>query len=88
MQGGSVTTLNDSLKTVTARIHSEKVAQLDEIAAHQDRDRSYLINEAIDHYLAHRQWMLQEIRKAVAEADAGRFLSDEESEAFMRELAQ
>jgi predicted transcriptional regulator len=77
----------ERLKTVTARVDPEKVAFLDALAATQDRDRSYLINEALDQYIAHRKWMVEEIRKAVAEADAGKFLSDEESEAFMRELA-
>lgn len=78
----------DPLKTVTARVSADKVAALDELAGHQDRDRSYLINEAIDQYLAHQQWMLSEIKKAIAEADAGEFLTEEESEAFMRELGR
>jgi hypothetical protein len=30
---------------------------------------------------------VEETRKAIAEADAGAFLSDEEREAFMQELA-
>lgn len=76
----------DPLKTVTARVAGKKIAALDELASHQDRDRSYLINEAIDQYLAHRQWMLAEIRKAVAEAENGEFLGEQESEAFMQEL--
>lgn len=74
-------------KTITARVDPELVAFLDELASIQDRDRSYLINEAIEHYVAKRRWMIEEIRKAVAEADAGAFLTDEESEEFMRELA-
>jgi predicted transcriptional regulator len=77
----------DRLKTITARVDPEKVAFLDALADAQDRDRSYLVNEALDQYIAHRRWMVEEIRKAVAEADAGEFLSDEESESFMRELA-
>ena len=77
----------ERLKTLTARVDPEKVAFLDALAAAQDRDRSYLINEALEQYIAHRRWMVEETRKAVAEADAGEFLSDEESEAFMRELS-
>jgi predicted transcriptional regulator len=78
----------DSLKAVTVRVAARKVAALDELASHQNRDRSYLINEAIDQYLSRQQWMLAEGRKAVAEADAGRFLGDEEGETFMNELAR
>jgi len=79
---------NQPLKTITARIPTDKLAALDELAGHQDRDRSYLINEAIDQYLAHRQWMLEEIRKAMAEVEAGEVLSEEESETFMKELGR
>jgi predicted transcriptional regulator len=77
----------ERLKTITARVEPEKVAFLDALAATQERDRSFLINEALDQYIAHRRWMVEEIQKAVAEADAGAFLSDEDGEAFMRELA-
>lgn len=79
--------LTERLKTVTARVDPETVECLDALAANSDRDRSYLINEALKQYIAHRRWMVEEIRKAVAEADAGAFLSDKESKAFMRELA-
>jgi predicted transcriptional regulator len=82
-----MTESTERLKTITARVEPEKVAFLDALAATQDRDRSYLINEVLDQYIAHRRWMVEEIQKAVAEADAGAFLSDEDSEVFMRELA-
>jgi predicted transcriptional regulator len=71
---------------VTVRLEPEKIADLDELARSLDRDRSYLIKEAVDSYLALHRWQVEEIRKAVAEADAGDFLSDQEAEAFMNEL--
>ncbi len=85
---GFMTEPTQPLKTVTARVRPDTVASLDELAAAQDRDRSYLINEALEQYVAHRRWMVEETRRAVAEADAGDFLSDEEAEAFMRELGE
>lgn len=69
-------------ETITLRIDAEKKAALDAIAAGLDRDRSYLLNEAIDHYIELHEWQLQEIRKAVKEADAGDFASEEEVEAM------
>jgi len=36
-----------SPRTISFRIASEKVAQLDAIAKAMDRDRSYLLNEAV-----------------------------------------
>jgi len=67
---------------VTVRLQTDTIAILDELAKSDDRDRSYLIKEAIDEYLSLRQWRIKEIRKAVAEADAGEFASDQEMEAF------
>jgi predicted transcriptional regulator len=81
-----MTESTEPLKTVKARVVADKVAALDELAGHQSRGRSFLIT-AIDQYLAHRHWMLVEIKNAVAEADEGHFLSENENEAFMKELA-
>ena len=38
-------------KTISFRIDSDKVAALDKIAANMQRDRSFLLNEAVDAYL-------------------------------------
>jgi predicted transcriptional regulator len=71
-------------KTVTFRIDDDKLRFLDELAKSQDRDRSYLINQAVEGYLEVRRWHIEEIKKAVAEADAGKFAAPEEVEAFFR----
>ena len=65
---------------VTLRLDKDKVALLDQFAQSDDRDRTYLIKKAIDGYLSMRQWQVDEIKKAIAEADAGEFASDEEVE--------
>lgn len=51
---------------------------LDAIAAALDRDRSYILNEAITAYLEMQQWHLKDTRKAIEEADAGDLASDRE----------
>ena len=38
-------------KTISFRADAEKIGELDELAAAQDRSRSYLINEAISNYV-------------------------------------
>ncbi len=63
---------------VTVRLQDDKIALLDQLAKSEDRDRSYLIKVAIDQYLAYHQWRIEEIKKAIAEADAGDLASDEE----------
>ena len=83
-----MTKANEPHKIITARVAADKVAVLDKLAGHQGRDRSFLINEAIEQYLAQRQWKLAEITGAVAEADAGHYLNQKECEAFMKELAR
>jgi len=41
----------ETVKTVTFRMDSKKVQALDALASLCDRDRSYLLNEAVDNYL-------------------------------------
>jgi len=69
-------------ENVTLRLNSEKRAVIDAIAASLDRDRSYIINEAVDAYLEVHQWQAEQIRKALAEADKGDFATEKEMAAF------
>jgi predicted transcriptional regulator len=71
-------------KSVTFRLDDDKLQFLDQLAKSQDRDRSYLINQAVEDYLDVRRWQIEQIKKAVADADAGKFASPEEVEAFFR----
>jgi predicted transcriptional regulator len=66
---------------VTVRLEKDKIALLDRFAAAADRDRSYLIKEAVDQYLELKQWHADEIRKAIAEADAAGFVPEAEMDA-------
>ena len=71
--------------TITFRIDPEKRSALDEIAAATDRDRSYILNEAIDAYLEVHRWQLDHIQEGIQQADAGEFASaDEVDAAFAR----
>jgi predicted transcriptional regulator len=74
--------------TTSVRLDTETVTFLDELARSEERDRSYLIRQAISNYVELRRWQIEETRKAIKEADAGLFLSDEETAAFMEELAK
>ncbi|RCJ39702.1 CopG family transcriptional regulator [Nostoc minutum NIES-26] len=67
-----------SKENITFRIDSKKKVTLDTIAAGINRDRSYVLNEAIDAYLEIHQWQIEEIQKGIAEANAGEFASDAE----------
>ena len=73
---------------VTVRLDQDIVAFLDKLAEVEDRDRSYMIKQAVSNFVQLHRWQLEEIEKAVKEADAGLFLSDEENAAFMQELGK
>ncbi|MEG4086321.1 CopG family transcriptional regulator [Microcoleus sp. POL10_C6] len=75
-----------SQESFTFLLDSEKKEALKAIATVTDRDLTYVLNEAIASYLDIYQWLLDEINKGVAEADAGDFTSDDEVQAVFAKL--
>ena len=72
-------------EVVTVRLDHEKRAAVDRIAQAVQRDRSFIINEAIDAYLATHRWQVGHIEEGLRQAEAGEFASDEGvAEAFAR----
>lgn len=72
-------------QTITFRTDARSKTALDAIAAGLDRDRSYVLNEAISNYLEVHQWQLAHIKKGLRQADAGHFAKDSDvSAAFDR----
>jgi predicted transcriptional regulator len=69
---------------VTVRLGKDAVEFLDALGKSLDRDRSYLIKEAVESYISLHKWQIEEITKAIAEADAGQFASEEEVEELFR----
>lgn len=67
--------------TLSFRTEEEARDRLDRLAAALRRDRSFLINEAIEQYLALRDWQEARIRAGIEEADRSEFATDEEVEA-------
>jgi predicted transcriptional regulator len=59
---------------ITLRLPPEQLAALDKLAAASDRDRSYLLNEAVTTYLQVQEWQLEQIKGGIAEADAGKVM--------------
>lgn len=73
---------------VTVRLEKDSVEFLDSLGETLDRDRSYLIKEAVDSFIALHRWQIDEIKNALAEAEAGDFASDEEVKAMFDELGR
>ena len=61
-------------QTVSFRLDTEKVEALDDLAKALDRDRTYLLNEAVEAYLDVQQWQLEHIRAGIRQADAGKLI--------------
>jgi predicted transcriptional regulator len=60
-----------SKETISFRIEPGKRAALEELAATLERDRSALINDALDAYLELHHWQVEHIARALADADSG-----------------
>jgi len=65
-------------QTVSFRLDSEKVTALDSLAQALDRDRTYLLNEAVAAYLDVQQWQIKHIKAAIQQADAGQLIEHKE----------
>ena len=75
-----------SKEIITLRIDSEKRIALDRLAQGFDRDRSYILNQAIDDYLHINQWQITEIEQALLEAEAEDFVSQDNVSDILKRL--
>ena len=67
--------------SVSFRAPQHQVEKLDAIARRQSRDRTQLIGEAIDQYLALHEFHLARVDEGIAAADRGDFASEAEVQA-------
>jgi RHH-type transcriptional regulator, rel operon repressor / antitoxin RelB len=65
-------------KTVTFRAPGDKIKALDSLAALQQRDRSFVLNEAVDQYLSLNEYHVALIKEGIRQADAGELVPHEE----------
>jgi predicted transcriptional regulator len=72
-------------RTISFRIDPEKVAQLDGIAKAMDRDRSYLLNEAVESYLSEQRRFTAMVEEGREDFRNGRVFGDEEVERMVDE---
>ena len=65
-------------RTISFRIPADKVAALDEIAKAMDRDRSYLLNEAVESYLNEQRRFAAMVQEGIDAAERGELVDHEE----------
>ena len=68
---------------MTIRLESDLKSRLDQLAEATQRSKSFLAAEAIREFIELNEWQIQEIGKALKEADAGDFASESEVKAVL-----
>lgn len=66
------------VKTISFRAAAKKISDLDALGEVLERDRSYLINEAIDNYLQLMKYQIEQIQEGIRQADQGRLVEHAE----------
>jgi len=77
-----------SQKILTLRLDGGLTGKLDKLARAMRRSRSFLAAEAIRDYLALNSWQVEEIHKALAEADRGEFAAESEVKRVAKKWAR
>lgn len=64
------------------RTDAAKLTEIDRLAQAQNRSRNFVVNEAIDRYLAEERQWAEKVQAGLAAAEAGDFASDGEVDAL------
>ena len=65
-------------KTISFRLDAEKVEALDAVAEHTQRDRTFLLNEAVDAWLDLYHYQEQLVAAGMRDAQEGRYVDSAE----------
>jgi predicted transcriptional regulator len=63
---------------LTLRLDSKLKKQLDRLSKAMERSRSFVAAQAIQEFVTLNEWQIDEIKKALVEADRGDFSGDKE----------
>jgi RHH-type rel operon transcriptional repressor/antitoxin RelB len=69
---------------LTLRLDAKLKKQLDRLSKSMSRSRSFVAAQAIQEYVSVNEWQIAEIKKGLAEADAGDFATGEEVQQVMK----
>ena len=67
-------------------MRTDAVETLDALAETMDRDRTYLLNEAVEHYLELNEYHIKLIKKGLRAAERGDFVPDAEMKKLMARM--
>ncbi len=77
-----------ALKTVTFRVPEEQLLALDSVAKIHQRDRSFVLNEALSQYLSLQDYHRELIELGIKEADEGKVVDHETVKKHIAEWAR
>ncbi len=69
---------------LTLRLDAKLKSQLDRLSKAMSRSRSFVAAQAIQEFVTVNEWQIDEIKKGIAEADAGDFASDKEVQQVLK----
>ena len=69
---------------LTLRLDAKLKKQLDRLSKSMNRSRSFVAAQAIQEYVSVNEWQIAEIKKGLAEADAGDFATKEEVQRVLK----
>jgi RHH-type rel operon transcriptional repressor/antitoxin RelB len=75
-----------ALKTISFRMRAEAVETLDALAETLDRDRTHLLNEAVERYLELNEYHIKLIEKGLRAAERGDFVPDAEMKKLIAKM--
>ncbi len=76
-----------SPRIITFRIAPERVSELDSVAKALDRDRSHLLNEAVESYLSQQRQFVAMVKEGLRASKDGETMDDEEVGALIESWA-
>ena len=59
------------MTSISITIKDANAAKLERLAEAIDRSRSWVVNEALEQYLQHQDWMEEKVAEAIADIDNG-----------------
>lgn len=66
------------MKSISIRLEDNTAKKIDTIATLEDRDRSYIINKAINNYIAHHEYIIKQINIGLQDIQDNNIYSEKE----------
>ena len=73
-----------SKQGISLRIEDKTIDEIDRLAKVTKRDRTFIINEAIEAYLDVQDWQLRRIDESIAQANEDKFVKSNDVEKVLK----